>query len=220
MKLTGISFCVLSGLIISCAPINAQQSWYVPQIDETRTPIEKILQSDLAMPGLGIDASRAKIIKRFEYAMEHKWLSAGQVGQLCNDLKGITDREQSQRDSNGKLSFEARASLAKRLNELNERFEDMVLVKEQSSAGMDGLLARRAAAVKRINKAEEDGKISSKKSLELKNEIAAAMASLPSNGSSDEATKKVSSSLNEISSKIDGQLQPSSLANRTTQSMQ
>lgn len=214
MKASVIWAGILSGLVFASLPVSAQQFWYVPHMDEAKTPIEQVLQSDLAMPGFGIGSTRAQIIKRFQHALEHKWLTAAQVEQLCNELKIITDRESTQRDPGGKLSFEARTSLAKQLNELNDRFEEMVLVREQSSPGLDGLKARRAMMIQRVNKAVGDGKLSSKRAVELKTEIAAATAELPQTDISEAAAKKIATALNTINVSIEGQLRPPAVANR------
>ena len=207
MRTATIWVTLCAGLLLSCAPSNAQQFWYIPHIDEARTPIEVELQSsELAMPGFGIGSTRAQLIKRFQYALEHKWLAPNQVDQLCNDLKQITDREQGQRDEAGKLSFESRSSLAKQLNELNDRFEDMVLVREQSNPGVDGLLARRAMMIQKINKANGAGRLSARKAAELKAQIATATTAIPEKDATDEQIKKVASSLNQINTEMDREL--------------
>lgn len=214
MKANNLCVAVVLGLFANCGTVYAQQFWYVPHIDEAKTPVEQVLQTDLAMPGFGIGSTRATLIKRFQYALEHKWLAANQVEQFCNDLKTITDREQGQRDDGGKLSFESRVSLAKQLNELNDRFEEQVLVREQSNPGLDGLRARRAMMIQRVNRAVGEGKLTSRKAIELKEEISAATAELPEKDLTDDAAKKVSASLSAINNNIEGQLRPPSVANK------
>lgn len=197
------------GVLLSCSPLNAQQFWYIPHIDEARTPIEVELQSgELQMPGFGIGSTRAMLIKRFQYALDHKWLAPGQVDQLCNDLKHITDREQGQRDASGKLSFESRSSLAKQLAELNDRFEDMVLVREQSSPGLDGIVARRAMMVQKINKSVGSGRLSARKATELKAQIATATAEITPElkEMNDAQAKKIAGNLNQINTEMDREL--------------
>ncbi|MBX9689638.1 MAG: hypothetical protein K2X27_23205 [Candidatus Obscuribacterales bacterium] len=207
---------LILGLALAISPVSAQQQlWYVPHVDEAKTPIEMKLQSpELAMPGFGIGSTRATIIKRFEYALDHKWLSSAQVEKFCNDLKQITDKEQAQRDSSGKLPFEARTQLAKQLSELNDNFEETVLVREQSSPGIEGLQARRAMMIQRVNQAVAEGKMTHKKAQDLKAEIAAASAQMPEKDLSEELSHKIAGNLNKINVVIEKDLRGPSIANR------
>ncbi|MBX9719791.1 MAG: hypothetical protein K2X81_00210 [Candidatus Obscuribacterales bacterium] len=187
------------------------------EIGEAKTPIEHILQSQLRMPGFGISSTRNQIMNRLQYALEHKWLSAVEVLQLCNELKVITDREESKRDADGKLDFGARSSLAKQLSSLNDRFEEMVLLKEQASPTIDGLRARRALLIQRVSKAESNGKLNSKKAQELNREIATVTTALSHNNISDEESKTITSSLSYMNKLIDEQISNTELASKAPQ---
>lgn len=218
MKTTSIWVSLLSGIILSSqAYAQAQQYWYVPHQDEAKTPIELKLESpELAMPGFGIGSSRTTLLKRFQYATEHKWLASQQVDQLCNDMKKITDKESSMRDADGKLNYEARASLARQLNELNDKFEELVLVREQSNPGIEGLQAREALMIQRVNLAVSQGKMTAKKAAEMKAEIRQTMAEVPEKDLSDEQSKQIASNLNKISGSLEKDLRGPSMASRLT----
>ncbi|MBX9723250.1 MAG: hypothetical protein K2X81_17740, partial [Candidatus Obscuribacterales bacterium] len=181
---------ILLGLTISCAPAPAQNFYYVPHIDEARTPIETTLQgNELAMPGFGLGSTKTQIIKRLDYAQAHNWLAANQLDQLRSELKTISDKEQSERDASGKLSFENRTELAKQFTDLNDKFELLVLTREQSSPGIDGIKAREAMMIQRINKAVASGKMTSKKAATLKSEIGQTTATLPNTNVNDDESK-------------------------------
>ncbi len=217
MKAANNCLGIIASLAITCSICSAQQSPLVNEISEAKTPIEHVLQSQLPMPGFGISSTRNQIMNRLQYALEHKWLSSTQVQQLCNELKVITDREESKRDADGKLDFAARSSLAKQLNSLNDRFEEMVLVKEQTSTTIDGLRARKALLIQRISKAESNGKLTSKKAQELNREIATVSTALSHNNISDEESKTITSSLSYMNKVIDEQISNTELASKETQ---
>lgn len=205
MKATLLSLSLLSGMLI-VVPCLAQQTQIINTVSDARSPIEHVLQSELAMPGLGISASRNQIMNRFQYALDHKWLSAAQVQDFCNELKTITDREEKSRDENGKLSYEARASAAKQLNSLNDRFEQAVLSKEQSRSNIDGLRARRAVLLQKVSKAESDGVLNLKTVESLNLEIAAAGASLKRKQLAEEELQSTSDDLAELDKRIDDEI--------------
>lgn len=215
-SLAGIVTTLLLSLSASAA--YAQEPfWYMPHEQDAKTPIEeKLGSSELAMPGFGIGSTRAQLIKRFEYALEHKWLTSAQVEQFCNELKAITDKEQSQRDADGKLSFQTRSALAKQLNELNGRFEEIVLVREQNSPGVEGLKARQAMLNQRISYGISAGKLSNKRAAQLRAEIAEAVADMPEQDLSDEKSKQIASDLNKINASVEKDLRGPSIANRVT----
>lgn len=217
MRSTNIWASIIVGLVFGAAPVHAQQFWYIPHVDEASTPIEAKLQSsELALPGFGIGSTRATIIKRLEYALDNKWLSSAQVEQLCNDLKAITDKEQGMRDSGGKLSFESRASLAKQLAELNDKFEEQVLVREQSNPGIEGIRAREAMMIQRVNQAVASGKMTGKQASQMKADIKSTTAQLPDKEINDELSKKISSNLNKINVALEKDLRGPSVATRVT----
>ena len=218
MKTTSIWVSLISGILFSAPSFaQAEQFWYVPHQDEAKTPVEVQLESpELAMPGFGIGSSRTMLLKRFQYATEHKWLSAQQVDQLCNDMKKITDKESSMRDADGKLSYDSRASLAKQLNELNDRFEELVLVREQSNPGIEGLQAREALMIQRVTLAVNQGKMTAKKAAEMKAEIRQTMAELPAKDISEEKSREIASNLNRISGSLEKDLRGPSMASRAT----
>ncbi len=202
----------LGFILFQSCPAGAQEFWYIPHSDEANTPRElKLQSSELALPGFGISSTRAQLIKRFEYALEHKWLTAAQVQQFCNELKSISDKENNHRDPDGKLSFESRSSLAKQLSALNDRFEEMVLVREQSSPGQEGLQARKAMMLQRLNQAVTNGKLSNKKAFELKKEIAQATEALAGEDFSEADAKKVSISLSQLNTEIDKNMKSPSM---------
>jgi hypothetical protein len=204
MKYTITWAIIFSGLCFTGAPAGAQDFWYIPHVDEAKTPIEVQLQGpELAMPGFGIASTKAAIIKRLEYALDNKWLSASQDQQLCNDLKVISDREQSYRDADGKLSFKARNELARQLTELNNKFEELVLVREQSSPGVQGLLARQALMIERVNQAVAEGRINGRRGYQIKSEIKSVATQVPEKDISDEQAKKIAFELTRINNDID-----------------
>lgn len=205
----------MATLLVTCSPAGAQQFWYIPHIDEAKTPIESQLESpELSLSGLGIGSTRSQIIKRLQFATEHKWLTAAQVDQLCNDLKRITDKEASLRDASGKLSFQSRNSLAKQLSEFNQKFEEMVLVREQSNPGIEGLQAREAMMIQRVNLAVSQGKMTNKKAAQLKAEVRAAMADMPEKEITEEQTKKIATELSRISGVVEKDMHNPSMASR------
>lgn len=215
MKITNTWAIVLFGLVFSSAPVGAQEFWYVPHVDEARTPVEVELQSsELALPGFGIASTKSTIIKRLEYALDHKWLSASQDQQLCNELKAITDKEQSLRDENGKLSYQAKTELARQLTGFNDKFEELVLVREQSNPGIPGLQARQAMMVQRVNQALNDGKMTAKRAVQLKAEIREIAAEVPEKDISEDLSKQVAAGLNKINNDLDKDLRQPSMATR------
>ncbi len=205
MKASLLSLSSFVGLVVA-SPCFAQQTQIINTVSDSRSPIEHVLQSELAMPGLGISASRNQIMNRFQYALDHKWLTAAQVQDFCNELKTITDREEKSRDENGKLSYEARASAAKQLNALNDRFEQTVLSKEQSRSNIDGLRARRAVLLQKVSKAESDGILNQKAVGSLNLEIAAAGASLKRKQLAEEELQSTSDDLAELDKRIDDEI--------------
>lgn len=196
---------LLAGSLFS-APSYAQQTQIMNTFSDARSPIEHTLQNELAMPGMGISASRNQIMNRFQYALDHKWLTSTQVQDLCNDLKTITDREENSRDANGKLSYESRALAAKQLNALNDHFEQLVLSKEQSRSNIDGLRARRAAIIQKVSKAESDGVLTSKDAEALHLEVTALSTSLKRKQLSEEELKTTADDLADLDKRVDDQL--------------
>ncbi len=122
---------VFTFLVLACAPSYAETAWVVPPSNQGVSPIQRVLKGDLAMPGLGLDASKKQLINRLQYALEHEWLTGEQVDQLRGDLKVITDQEASQRDEFGNLTFAAKMSLANQLFKLNAKFETITLKEER-----------------------------------------------------------------------------------------
>lgn len=206
MKAALLSLSLFAGLAFVALPCAAQQTQIMNTFSDARSPIEHTLQNELAMPGMGISASRNQIMNRFQYALDHKWLTSAQVQDLCNDLKTITDREESSRDANGKLSYESRALVAKQLNALNDRFEQLVLSKEQSRSNIDGLRARRAVIIQKVSKAESDGILTSKDAEALNFEITAAGSPLKRKQLSEDELKATAEDLSELDKRIDEQL--------------
>jgi hypothetical protein len=208
---------MVSGLLISGLPVGAQQFWYIPQVDDSKTPIENELASpELAMPGFGISSSRSQLMKRFEYALDHKWLTSAQVDQFCNDLKNISDKETSLRDESGNLNGSSRSTIAKQLASLNNRFEDTVLVREQSNPGIEGLQAREALMLQRVGAAVSQGKMTHKKAAEMKQEIKSIMAKVPEKDMSQDLQKEVASDLNRIGASLEKDMRGPSMASRVT----
>lgn len=203
---------LLCASVISCIPASAQQYVAVQYVDQARTPIESQLAApDLAMSGLGLSASKAQVAKRLDVAQQNNWLSAEQLMQLRADLKQIMDKESISRDTAGKLPFTARQELSKQICELNERFEEQVLIREQSMPGIEGLKARQAMMIQRINKALALGKVAPKKASALRSEVRGTLNGL---SNTDELTenqsKELVQSLNAISQKLDKELEASS----------
>lgn len=214
MKVSIISVVLMAEAAFAAIPCHAQQADFMTVPGEAKTPIERTLQIELPMPGFGISSSRTQLMNRFEYALDHKWLTAEQVQQLCNELKVITDRTESNRDEKGKLSYEQTASAAKQLNSLNARFEELVLHKEQSSSNLDGLRARRALMIQRVSKAESDGKLNSQRAEELIAEINALSSSLNRKRVHPDELKTTESNLSRLSQRIDQQLSNTAIATR------
>lgn len=207
---------LITGLVMTCAPAGAQeQFWYVPHVDDAKTPVEVQLESpELAMPGFGLGSTKAQIIKRIEFSLDHKWLPQNQVDQLCNDLKRISDKEQSLRDTEGKLSYDNRALIAKQLLDLNQKFEEQVLVREQSNPGIEGLQAREAMMIQRVNLALSQGKVTGRQAAEMKGEIRAVMANMPDKDLTDEQSREIASSLSKINNSLDKDFRNPSMASR------
>jgi len=204
---------VILGLVLTASPAKSQEFWYVPHIDEAKTPVESELQSgDLAMPGFGLASTKSTIIKRLEYALDHKWLSSSQDQQLCNELKSITDKEQSFRDSDGKLNYSARAEIAKQLTDFNDKFEELVLVREQANPGIPGLQARQAMMLQRVSQAVNAGKMSDKRAGSLRYEIRSIAAEVPEKDITDEQTRKIAGELNRINGELDKDTHNSAVA--------
>lgn len=206
MKAILLSLSVISGLAFCAYPAFAQQTQIINTVSDSKSPIEHVLQNELAMPGMGISASRNQIMNRFQYALDHKWLTGVQVQDLCNELKGITDRGENSRDENGKLSYESRASVAKQLNSLNDRFEQMVLSKEQSRSNIDGLRARRASIFQKVSKAEADGILTNKGAESLNFEITAAASSLKRKQLSEDELSSLADDLSELDKRVDDEI--------------
>lgn len=131
MKNTIIRASVFAYLVLACAPSNAQQAWLVPPSDDRTTPVQQILKNDLAMPGVGLEATKKQITNRLQYALDHEWMTSEQVEQLKGELKAISDKEAADRDAEGKLPFESKVSLANQLFKLNAKFEDLALKEEK-----------------------------------------------------------------------------------------
>lgn len=205
---------LISGIVVTCLPVNAQQYVAVQYVDQARTPIEvKLASPELAMSGLGLGSSKAQIAKRFDCAQENKWLSEDQLIQLRKDLKALVDKEAAMRDSSGKLAFEARQELSKQICDLNEKFEEQVLIREQSMPGLEGLKARQAMMIQRINKALALGKIAPKKASALRAEVRGALSGVPDDTEeqlTDAQSKEIMQSLGTISQKVDKELEASS----------
>lgn len=197
-------------MALTCIPVSAQQYISVQYVDQAKTPVESVLSSpELSMTGLGLGSSQTQLGKRFDYAQEHKWLSDEQLTVLRNELKGIADKIASSRDSAGKLPFEARQSLGKQITELNEKYEEQVLVREQSMPGIEGLIARQAMTMQRITKAITLAKIAPKRGGALKAELKAAMTDLPEGEISEEKTKEISQTILSVNQKLDKELEAS-----------
>lgn len=210
---TALVSTLLAGLIVSCIPAGAQQYVAVQYIDQARTPIEtKLAGADLAMPGLGLGSSRVQLGKRFDFAEQNKWLAANQLDLLRKELKAITDKEASQRDAAGKLSFESRQELGKQICDLNEKFEEQVIIREQSAPGIEGLRARQAMLMQRISKSVGLGKLAAKKAQVLKAEVRGAMSAIPETEEelTELASKQISQSLQSVNQKLDKELEASS----------
>jgi hypothetical protein len=203
---------LLCGFAISCIPASAQQYVAVQYVDQARTPIESQLASpDLAMSGLGLSASKAQIAKRLDYAQQNSWLSADQLTQLRAELKQLVEKETSSRDAAGKLPFPARQELSKLICDLNEKFEEQVLIREQSIPGMEGLKARQAMMIQRINKALALGKVAPKKASALRSEVRGTLNGISDTDELTESqSKELVQSLNATSQKLDKELEASS----------
>ena len=215
MKVAEICVGLTAVLVCTSGSCSAQM---MSPIVEHKTPIERVLQRELPMPGFGISASRNQIMNRLEYALEHKWLTGAQVQQLCNDLKIISDREESCRDENRKLSYAATATLAKQLNGLNERFEEMVFQREQSGSDLDALRARRSLMVQRVSKAESDGVLTSKKAQELSSEINSVTTPLNRTRINSEESQTITAHLADLKKRIDEQVNAASIASKESPS--
>lgn len=202
---------LISGMII-CLPANAQQYVSVQYVDQARTPIESQLASpELAMSGLGLSSSKTQIAKRFETAQSNNWLSSAQVDRLRLDLKTLQEKEASMRDSSGKLPFTARQELSRQICDLNEKFEEQVLTREQSMPGLEGLYARQAMMIQRINKGLALGKIAPKKAAALRAEVRATLSGLSEQEElSEENGKTLTQALSSISQQVDKELEASS----------
>ena len=131
MKTTKNCIGVLSILFLTCTAAYAETAWVVPPTDQHLSPIQRVLRSDLAMPGVGIAASKKQLTNRLQYALEHDWLSGEQIEQLKAELKAISDQEDSQRDETGNLTFESKMLLANQIFKLNAKFENITLKEEK-----------------------------------------------------------------------------------------
>ena len=205
---------MISGIVFACTPVmpvSAQQYVAVQYVDQARTPIEsKLASPDLAMSGLGLGSSKAQLLKRFEFAQQNDWLSPDQITQLRADLTSIGETERSLRDAGGKLSFEGRQSLSKQICDLNEKFEEQVLVREQSIPGLEGLKARQAMMIQRLNKALALGKIAPKKASALRSEVRNALSEVDSDELNETQSKELVQLLSSLSQKVDKELEASS----------
>lgn len=217
MRLPGLLSCFLTLSALSVGGTLADEAyWYVPHMEEARTPVEDALHSkELAMPGFGISSSRNMLMKRFQHALDHKWLSAEQVDRFCNELKKISDKEQGQRDENGSLSYQSVAHEAKQLHDLNNRFEEQVLIKEQANPGIEGLQARKALMLQRVAYGLSNGKFTARRAAEYKQQIRGVLSVVPESGKLDsEEEKDASSQLRRISTSLEKEISGPSLANR------
>lgn len=207
MRISTSWISLISGILVTCIPAGAQQYVAVQYVDQARTPIEHKLESaELAMPGLGLGSSRVQLSKRFDYAQQNKWLTAEQLEQLRKELKVINDKEAGLRDTAGKLSFEARQDLGKQINDLNAKFEEQVLIREQSMPGVEGLRARQAMLQQRISKAIALGKINAKKASAIKVELRAAASGITED-ISEAQTREVAKALGLVSQKLDKEME-------------
>src|SRR5262249_28364652 len=93
-------------------------------------------------------------------------------------------------------------------------FEEQVLVREQSNPGIEGLQAREAMMIQRVNMAVSQGKMTSRQASEMKGEIRSVMANMPDKDMTDEQSKQIASSLSKINNNLEKDFRNPSMASR------
>lgn len=179
----------------------------VPSMPDARTPREEILNTKLAMPGVGLAASKEALQRRMMYAAENGWLSQSQLDELTNDLKTVGDKETALRDAEGALNAREKQSLAGEIYKLNEKFEDFVLSRELNAPGKDGLLAREMFLKQKVQQAINTGKLSRKQAVGLKGELAELADEIDAPAMDTEKMKEISGKLTDLGNEINKRTQ-------------
>lgn len=181
-------------------------------ITDAKTPREQILNTELAMPGVGFAASKAALQKRMMYAAENDWLTQNQLDELTNDLKNEIDKENSLRDESGNLSVNAKRTLASEIFKLNEKFENFVLNREIQAPGKDGLADREKFLKTKIKEGVSSGVLSKRRAEPLKNSLAKLQAETMAQGLTKEQMKDLSARLQTLGNEIDKAIGQTSVA--------
>ncbi len=173
-------------------------------IQQPRTPREAALNcEELRMPRVGLGSSKERLNRRLAYAGENSWLPQPQVDEFVNELKNIVCGDEFLREKQeGRLTNLQMLESAKRVNALNERFEELVLLSELAQPGKDGLLVRGQIIKERVLEALQLGKVSPQRAREYRTELKE-IAAAATESADTMALKRLSARLSKLSIALD-----------------